>query len=60
VKAIQVKCGTARLSRAERERLEGLAVAPCVTKEYWLFKQYARKPVIEILQTITLVSVTAA
>lgn len=49
VRAIQVKCGTARLSPLEREQIQGLKLAPNVTREYWRFRDYARSPEIEIL-----------
>lgn len=50
VRCIQVKCGTARLSPLEREAIELFQVpGPHVTKEYWLFRDYAREPQIEVL-----------
>lgn len=49
VRCIQVKCGSARLSPLEREAIELLEVPDNVTKEYWLFRDYAREADIEIL-----------
>lgn len=49
VKAIQVKCGTARLSPLEREQIRGTDVPPNCSKEYWRFVDYARQPLIEVL-----------
>jgi Holliday junction resolvase len=49
VRCVQVKSGTARLSRGEREAIEALQVPASVSKEYWLFRDYARAPVIENL-----------
>lgn len=49
VKAIQVKCGTARLSRAERAAMTALVVPPNVSVEYWLWRDYARQPDVETL-----------
>jgi Holliday junction resolvase len=49
VRAIQVKAGTARLSRVEREIIAGLQLAPNVSRECWRFPDYARAPVVEIL-----------
>ena len=49
VRAIQVKCGTARLSPLEREQIRATDVPPNCTKEYWRFLDYARKPLIEVL-----------
>lgn len=49
VRAIQVKAGTARLSALEREQIQVTEVPPNCSKEYWLFVDYARQPMIEIL-----------
>jgi len=49
VKAIQVKAGTARLSPLEREQIRGTEVPPNCIKEYWRFLDYAREPLIEVL-----------
>lgn len=48
VRFIQVKYGTSRLKRVEREAIKALRVPKGVTKEYWLIKKY-KKPIIEIL-----------
>lgn len=50
VKAIQVKCGTARLSPLEREAICDLSLAENVSTEYWLWKDYARTATIEVLR----------
>lgn len=50
VRAIQVKCGDARLSGAEREAIQLLAVPRNVSKEYWRFPDYCRAPLIEVLR----------
>lgn len=50
VRCIQVKCGTARLSPLEREHIRGTDVPPNCSKEYWLFRDYARSPEIEVLK----------
>jgi hypothetical protein len=49
VRAIQCKAGTSRLTRAERAAIVALAVPANVFKEYWHFKDYARRAVIERL-----------
>lgn len=48
-RAIQVKCGGARLSPLEREQIKALDLAPSITREYWRFLDYARAPIIEVL-----------
>jgi hypothetical protein len=50
--APSVKAGTARLSRAEREQMTALVVPVGVSVEYWQWKDYARKPVIEVLTAL--------
>jgi hypothetical protein len=50
VRCVQVKAGTARLSRAERAAIVALTLAPNVTREYWRFPDYCRAPTIERLQ----------
>lgn len=49
VRCIQCKCGSARLSSLEREAIRLIMVPLCCTKEYWLFRDYAREPQIEVL-----------
>lgn len=49
VRAIQVKCGGARLSPLEREAIQEMELAPFVSREYWRFPDYCRQPTIEIL-----------
>ena len=49
VRCLQVKAGTARLSRAERAAIVALTLVPNVSKEYWRFPDRARGPVIERL-----------
>jgi Holliday junction resolvase len=49
VRCVQVKCGTARLSRAERAAIVALTVAPNVSREYWRFPDYCRAPIVEKL-----------
>ena len=49
IRAIQVKCGGARLSPAEREAIGALRVPANVSREYWRFPDYARTPLIEVL-----------
>lgn len=49
VRAIQVKSGGARLSQIEREQIITTKVPPNCSREYWLFRDYARVPTIEIL-----------
>lgn len=40
IRLIQVKYGTARLSRAERKEIEEVKTPNNCTKEYWLKKKY--------------------
>lgn len=49
VRAIQVKSGGARLSGLEREAIQSMTLAGFISREYWRFPDYARKPLIEIL-----------
>lgn len=49
VRLITIKCGSARLSRAERADIAAVSVPPNATKEYWHVDDYAREPVIETL-----------
>jgi Holliday junction resolvase len=49
VRAVQVKCGTARISPAEREQIQLLPVPANVSKEVWTFVDRAREPRIERL-----------
>lgn len=49
VRAIQVKAGGARLTRAERARIAALTLAPNVRSEYWRFPDYSRTPTIGVL-----------
>lgn len=49
VKAIQVKAGMSRLSPLEREQIKLLQVPANCTKELWIFRDYARQALIEIL-----------
>jgi hypothetical protein len=49
VRAIQVKSGTNRLSPLEREAIKELTLAPCVSREYWLYLDRVREPRIEHL-----------
>lgn len=49
IKAIQVKAGTARLSRAEREAMTALVVPEYVSVEYWQWRDYAREPVVDVI-----------
>jgi hypothetical protein len=48
VRLVQVKYGTARLSRREREEIQGIPVPKNVTKEYWLLLK-RKKPLIKLL-----------
>lgn len=50
VRCVQVKSGSARLSRAERAEILALQLAPMVSREYWRFPDYARVPVVEVLE----------
>jgi Holliday junction resolvase len=50
IRAIQVKAGTARLSPLEREAIQGLVLAPNVSREYWRFPDYCREPLIQVLR----------
>lgn len=56
VRAIQVKSGTSRLTRAERAEIVAIEVPSNVVKEYRRYRDYARAPVIERLDS-ALVSV---
>ncbi len=58
VKAIQVKAGTARLSRVERDAIAALQVPASVSREYWRWPDYAREPDIEQLATADTNSLT--
>ena len=49
VRAIQVKCGSARLSALEREVIAQVVVPPNVSKEYWRFVDRCRTPIVEVL-----------
>jgi Holliday junction resolvase len=49
VRLIQVKSGTARLSRAERAAIVALTVPGNVTREYWRFPTHRRRPLVELL-----------
>jgi Holliday junction resolvase len=49
VRCVQVKSGTARLSRVERAAILALPMPANVTREYWRFLDYARAPIIERL-----------
>ena len=49
IRLIQVKCGSARLSLAEREAIAGCRVPPAVSREYWRFPPRARVPIIEAI-----------
>jgi Holliday junction resolvase len=49
VRLITIKCGTARLSRAERADIASVPVPPTCSKEYWHVEDYARTPTIEVL-----------
>jgi hypothetical protein len=49
VKLIQVKCGGAYLSGAEREQLRALVVPPVVKVECWRWPDRARAPIVEVL-----------
>lgn len=49
VKLIQVKCGSSRLSPLEREAIVERPVPAGVSKEYWLFLDRVKVPVIEYL-----------
>ena len=48
VRAIQVKCNRAP-GPAEREAMELAPLPPDSTREYWVWKDYAREPVIVTL-----------
>lgn len=50
VRAIQVKCGGARLSPLEREQIRGTEVPPNCSKEYWRFPDRCKAPFIEVLK----------
>jgi hypothetical protein len=47
VKTVQLKAGTARLSRRERARIVDLTLASNVSREYWRFPDRACQPLIE-------------
>jgi len=49
VRCIQVKAGTARLSRKERQAIAAVLVPPNVAREYWRFPDYCRRPDVERL-----------
>ena len=51
IRAVQVKCGTARLSGLEREAIAQQVVPFNVSKECWRFPPRCRAPVIEIIRT---------
>lgn len=51
VRLLQVKAGTARLSRSERAAIVALTVPANVRKEYWRFPNRCREPLIEALGT---------
>jgi hypothetical protein len=48
VRAVQVKCGSARLTLTEAI-IQSLKLHPVVLREYWRFPDYCRQPLIEAL-----------
>jgi Holliday junction resolvase len=49
VRLVQVKSGTNRLSRIEREAIKELKVPSNVSKQYWLYLDRVKAPIIEVL-----------
>jgi Holliday junction resolvase-like predicted endonuclease len=49
VRCVQVKAGTARLSRSERAAIAAVRIPAFCSREYWRFPDYCREPVIEQL-----------
>ncbi len=50
IRAVQVKCGSARLSALEREVICNLTLADNISTEYWRWPDRARTPLIEVLR----------
>lgn len=49
IRCLQVKAGSARLSRVERKAIAAVPVPPNCTREYWRFVDRAKAPILERL-----------
>jgi Holliday junction resolvase len=49
IRCVQVKAGSARLSRDERAAIKAVKLPAFCSREYWRFPNYCREPLIEQL-----------